>query len=156
MTTPAADLQTAIARYMARYPNLPLSAVDIAAAVDTTAAQAAAMLARIADGEARPYPIVRAPRGYRWVGDPADVPACVSVLAETIGYITGASPGQAAELAEMVLRSAARPELVHYRWPVVCGEPGGNPIWSGRIDKVTCPACRVGLAPGTEVRRDPR
>lgn len=108
-------MQTQIAAYMSRYPTVPLTATDIAGGTGLTAGLVTATLARICAGEGRPYPVVREGRGkplYRWVNDPSDVPACVAVLAEMIGYVTGADHDHAARLAGHVLELAKNDPMI--------------------------------------------
>jgi hypothetical protein len=107
MTATAGDMQTAIAAYMSKFPNLPLPLADIAGGTGLTQSQVQLTLERILAGEARPYPITKTSRGYRWITTLGDRHASVAVLAEMIGYCTGADPGRAAELASRVLRAAA-------------------------------------------------
>ena len=108
MTATPGDLQTAIAAYMSRFPNLPLPIADIAAGTGLTQTQAQLMLERITAGEARPYPITKTSRGYRWIKTAGDRAASVAVLAEMIGYVTGADAGQAEAMAVGVLASWAQ------------------------------------------------
>jgi hypothetical protein len=107
MTATAGDLQTVIAGYMSKFPNLPLPLADIAAGTGLTQTQAQLMLDRIVAGEARPYPITKTSRGYRWITTRGDRHASLAVLAEMIGYVTGADAGQAEAMARGVLLSWA-------------------------------------------------
>jgi hypothetical protein len=108
VTATAGDLQSTIAAYMSKFPNLPLPLADIAAGTGLTQTQAQLILDRIVKGEARPYPITKTSRGYRWITTAGDRPASVAVLAEMIGYVTGADHDQAKAMALGVLQSWAR------------------------------------------------
>jgi hypothetical protein len=99
------DLQTRIAAYMSRQRTRKVSLDEICRAVNAERGATSLMMSRIVNGEARPYPIVRSGRAqYTWVHDPSDHPANLAVLAEIIGYVTGADHDQAAQLAGIVTR----------------------------------------------------
>lgn len=102
MSTPA-DLQAAIAAYLAKTPGRPVPVDELAVNVKATSGMVSVILSRIVSGEARPYPIIRSGRGqYTWVHDPADHPAHLAVLTEMIGYMTG-DQAHAEVAAERVL-----------------------------------------------------
>jgi hypothetical protein len=105
VSTADGDLQAALAGYLAAQKRRPVHLDELCQATRANRAAVSTVMARIVNGEARPYPVVRAGRGtYLWVHDPADRPAIVAVLAEMIGYMTGAGHDEAAELAATVLK----------------------------------------------------
>lgn len=102
--TPGADLQTALAAYMSRHAGRPIGLDELATATHSGRAEVHVMLTRIVNGEARPYPIIREGRAaYTWVHDPADHPACVQVLTDTLRYITFLGEAHARVLAVAAL-----------------------------------------------------
>ena len=56
----------------------------------------------------------------------------------------------AESMADAIIEALTEePDPVHYRWPVVCGEPYFSGIrWSGNLDQVTCPACALSTKEG--------
>ena len=141
--TPAADLQTAIGDYMSDRPNRPVGVDELAAATFASRAAVAAMMTMIVNGEARPYPVIRAGRGrYTWVHHPDDHLASVAVLAATLSYITGRHPSACMVTAGHVLSHQLTTTahldsgLRTVGWQCRCGLTGHQelPAGTGRKD----------------------
>ena len=75
-----------------------------------------------------------------------------TVLVMTIDRLTG-GPGQCIKINEpkpytftrdeLIEALAAKPDRVHYRWPVACGDFTSGDLWTGTLDRVTCAACLI-------------
>ncbi len=47
-------------------------------------------------------------------------------------------------MADAIIEAlAAKPDRVHYRWPVACGDFTSGDLWTGNLDRVTCAACLI-------------
>ena len=43
-----------------------------------------------------------------------------------------------------------KPAPVHYRWPAVCGNFYPGALWTGNLDRVTCPECALSTKEGED------
>ena len=51
-------------------------------------------------------------------------------------------------MADAIIEAlTATPDPVHYRWPVACGDFTSGELWTGNLDRVTCPACLTVTSP---------